>query len=91
MKRQIKKSTQPGLEPTTFRLERNNVKIQLMHIINTCTYSINFLPCPQLVNSPLKVVYLVAKPFNRSGAKGDLVMIQTLLLFKFKLLCCYTN
>ena len=32
MKRQIKKSTQPGLEPTTFRLERNNVKIQLMHI-----------------------------------------------------------
>ena len=31
-KRQIKKSTQPGLEPTTFRLERNNVKIQLIHI-----------------------------------------------------------
>ena len=31
-KRQIKKSTQLGLEPTTFRLERNDVKIQLMHI-----------------------------------------------------------
>ena len=89
MKRQIK-STQPGLEPTTFRLERNDVKFSWC-TLNTCTYSINFLPCPQLVNSPLKVVYLVAKPFNRSGAKGDLVMIQTLLLFKFKLLCCYTN
>ena len=28
------------------------------------------------------VVCLVAKPLNRSKAKGDLVMIQTLLLFK---------
>ena len=33
------------------------------------------------------VVCLVAKPLNRSEAKGDLVMIQTLLLFKCKLLC----
>ena len=33
-----------------------------------------------------KVVCLVAKPFNMSEAKGDLVMVQTLLLFKFILL-----
>ena len=33
------------------------------------------------------VVCLVAKPLNRSEAKVDLVMVQTLLLFKCKLLC----
>ena len=33
------------------------------------------------------VVYLVAKPLIRNDAKGDLVMTQTLLLFKCKLLC----
>ena len=33
-----------------------------------------------------KVACLVAKPFNMSETKGDLVMIQTLLLFKFMLL-----
>ena len=37
------------------------------------------------------VVCLVAKPSNRSEAKGDLVMIQTLLLFKCKLLCYHAN
>ena len=37
------------------------------------------------------VVCLVAKPLNRSKAKGDLVMIQTLLLFKCKLLCYHAN
>ena len=33
------------------------------------------------------VACLVAKPLNRSEAKDDLVMMQTLLLFKCKLLC----
>ena len=37
------------------------------------------------------VACLVAKPLNRSEAKGDLVMIQTLLLFKCKLLCYHAN
>ena len=37
------------------------------------------------------VVRLVAKPLNRNEAKSDLVMIQTLLLFKFKLLCYHAN
>ena len=37
------------------------------------------------------VVCLVAKPLNRSEAKGDLVMIQTFLLFKCKLLCYHAN
>ena len=37
------------------------------------------------------VLCLVAKPLNRSEAKGDLVMIQTLLLFKCKLLCYHAN
>ena len=37
------------------------------------------------------VVCLVAKPLNRNEAKGDLVMIQTLLLFKCKLLCYHAN
>ena len=31
------------------------------------------------------VAWLVADPFNRSEAKGDLIKIQTLLLFKCKL------
>ena len=35
----------------------------------------------------LTVVHLVAKPLNSSKAKGDLVMIQTLLLIICKLLC----
>ena len=34
---------------------------------------------------------LVAKPLNRKEAKGNLVMIQTLLLFKCKLLCYHAN
>ena len=37
------------------------------------------------------VVCLVAKPLNRNEAEGDLVMIQTLLLFKRKLLCYHAN
>ena len=37
------------------------------------------------------VLCLVAKPLIRSEAKGDLVMIQTLLLFKCKLLCYHAN
>ena len=37
------------------------------------------------------VVCLVAKPLNRNEAKGDLVMIQTLLLFKGKLFCFHAN
>ena len=37
------------------------------------------------------VVCLVTKPLNRSEAKGDLVMIQTLLLFKCKLLYYHAN
>ena len=43
------------------------------------------------INSPFTVACLVAKPLNRSEAKGDLVMIQTLLLFKCKLLCYHAN
>ena len=34
---------------------------------------------------------LVAKPLNRIEAKGHLVMIQTLLLFKCKLICYHAN
>ena len=37
------------------------------------------------------VVCLVAKPLNRSEAKGDLVMKQTLLLLKCKLICYHAN
>ena len=37
------------------------------------------------------VACLVAKPLNRREAKGDFAMIQTLLLFKCKLLCYNTN
>ena len=37
------------------------------------------------------VVCLVAKPLNRSEAKGDHVMIQTLLLLKCKLICYHAN
>ena len=45
--------------------------------------------CNRIVH--FKVVCLVAKPLNRNEAKGDLVMIQTLLLFKCKLLCYHAN
>ena len=34
---------------------------------------------------------LGAKPLNMNVLKGDLVMIQTLLLFKLKLLCYYAH
>ena len=34
---------------------------------------------------------LVAKPLDRSEARGDLVMIQNLLLFKCRLLCYHAN
>ena len=37
------------------------------------------------------VVCLVVKPLNRNEAKDDLVMTQTLLLFKCKLLCYHAN
>ena len=37
------------------------------------------------------VLCLVAKPLDRSEAKGDLVMIQTLLLLKCKLICYHAN
>ena len=37
------------------------------------------------------VVYLVARPLNKSKAEVHLVMIQTLLLFTFKLLCYHAN
>ena len=44
---------------------------------------------PKIVH--FTVVCLVAKPLNRNEAKGDFVMIQTLLLFKWKLLCYHAN
>ena len=37
------------------------------------------------------VTCLVAKPLNKSEAKGDLVTTQTLLLFKCKLPCYHAN
>ena len=48
-----------------------------------------FSICFEIVH--FTVACLVAKPLNRSEAKGDLVMIQTLLLFKCKLLCYHVN
>ena len=54
------------------------------------------LPCNQVDSCQDNIVHftvacLVAKPLNRSEAKGDLVMIQTLLLFKYKLLCYHAD
>ena len=37
------------------------------------------------------VVCLVAKPLNRSEATGDLVVIQTMLLFIRKSFCYHAN
>ena len=45
--------------------------------------------CNRIVH--FTVVCLVAKPLNRNEAKGDLVMIQTFLLFKCKLLYYHAN
>ena len=44
-----------------------------------------------LSNSPFYSCVLGCQAFNRNEAKGDLVMIQTLLLFKCKLLCYHAN
>ena len=38
----------------------------------------------QLLSVHFTVACLAAKPLNRSESEGDLVMIQTLLLFKCK-------
>ena len=48
---------------------------------------------PRCINTIVHftVVCLVTKPLNRNEAKGDLVMIQTLLCFKCKLLCYHAN
>ena len=46
---------------------------------------------PSWVIVHFTVACLVAKPLNRSEVKGDLVMIQMLLLFKCKLLCYHAN
>ena len=50
-----------------------------------------FVAVSQVTIVHFTVVCLVAKPLNRNEAKGDLVMIQTLLLFKCKLLCYHAN
>ena len=47
--------------------------------------------CVNLSLVHFTVMYLVAKPLNRSEAEGDLVMIQTLLLLKCKLICYHAN
>ena len=47
------------------------------------TLGLRFVTC-QLLSVPFTVACLVAKPLNRSESEGDLVMIQTLLLFKCK-------
>ena len=59
-----------------------------LHLFLLSPYSIS---CIQLLIVHFTVVCLVAKPLNRNKAKGDLVMIQTLLLFKCKLLCYHAN
>ena len=45
----------------------------------------------QLGNSPFHSCMLGCQALNRSEVKGDLVMIQMLLLFKCKLLCYHAN
>ena len=52
---------------------------------------IHFFKNVDFHNSPFHIVCLVAKPLNRSEAKVDLIMIQTLLLFIYKLLCYHAN
>ena len=45
----------------------------------------------RLISPFSTVTLLIAKPLNTSEAKGDLVMIQTLLLFRCKLLSYHAN
>lgn len=45
--------------------------------------------CNRIVH--FKVVCLIAKPLNKSEARGNLVMTQRLLLFKCTLLCDHAN
>ena len=55
---------------------------------NICIFSVGLF-LARIVH--FTVVCLVAKSLNRSEANVDLVKIQTLLLFKCKLLCYHTN
>ena len=45
--------------------------------------------CPRIVH--FTVLCLVAKPLNRSEARVDFVVIQTLLLFICKSVCYHAN
>ena len=56
------------------------VKMKALTSVNSDSLKVHFI-----------VAFLVAMSFHRSKARGDLVMIQILLLFKFKLPCCHVN
>ena len=56
------------------------VKMKALTSVNSDSLKVHFT-----------VAFLFAMSFHRSEARGDLVMIQILLLFKFKLLCFHVN
>ena len=76
------------------RSEREDKKIEANDVKGTFLW--HFL-CTPVVNtiwfsiSHFTVVFLVTCSLSRSEAGGDLVLIQTLLLFKCRLCCSHAN
>ena len=65
-----------------------------LHILICFSFWLYLLWLLSVINGAVvhfTVVRLVAKPLNRGEATDDLVMIQTLLLFKCKSLCSHAN
>ena len=56
-------------------------------------FLINFLDATQKKQKLVHFTFVcwIAEPLNRSEANGDLVMIETLLLFKRILLCYHAS
>ena len=71
-----------------------HLQVFLSHNVYECNFKKKPYPHTFRVEKSIvhfTVVCLVAKPLNRIEAKGDLVMIQTLLLLKCKLICYHAN
>ena len=69
---------------------RSNKHLPTLFFVNIKSPTI-LKKCLYCIIVHFTVACMVAKPFNRGEAKVDLVMIQTLLLFKCKLLCYHAN
>ena len=78
----------PWRSQNSMRKHKDPITGRLIHLMSLPQCFSRIL-CLSIVH--FTVTCLVAKPLNMSEAKGDIVMTQTMLLFKFKLLCYHAN